>query len=128
MLLEYVLKGTLAESLEVEEVGGAALQRYMELLEYLDKYGMGAAFCSMVCEPIKKILRGCKGYELGKMQSTAIQSDITTIYRIAPPNSPLRTLAAQGALSAHGTPKCETYFNPQIADVPSSLRICSSRS
>jgi hypothetical protein len=53
-----------------------------------------------------------------KRENYILPEDVQTIYRIAPANSTLRRLVAQGALSAAGIKGCNIGFKKQIAECP----------
>lgn len=130
VLLEFMLRGTLAGSLQVQETGGQAIRRCIEFLEYADKYDLGAATCEAVYEPLKKALLDPYKGKVTKAPRTVIKpvviprpgviipDDIRTVYRIAGPESPLRTLVTQGALSAYGVKECVVHYKNPIAEIP----------
>jgi hypothetical protein len=108
VLLEYMLRGQVSGCFEVQETGGAAVQRCIDFLEYADKYELGAATCDVVYEPLKKALstpavKSLPRPDPSKRRTNDItEGDIELVYRISPADSPLRTLVAQAALSAKG--------------------------
>jgi len=127
ILLEYMLRGQLSGSLVVNETGGEIIKRCMDFLEYADKYELATATCEAVLEPLKKVLAEphvcarttwIKRLMVTKRENYIMPDDIQTIYRIAPVNSPLRILVAQGALSAAGIKGCHIRFQKQISDCP----------
>jgi len=121
-----MLRGSFAGSLQVQETSGEAIKRCIEFLEYADKYGLGAATCEAVYEPLRNaVLEPYMAQNrkvpksVAKPRSTTITpDDIKTVYRIAANGSPLRTLVTQGALSAHGIKECIVCFRYPIAEVP----------
>jgi hypothetical protein len=127
ILLEYMLRGQLSGSLVVKETGGEIIKRCINFLEYADKYDLATATCEAILEPLKKVLGEPQVFArvtwirrqmVTKRENFIMPEDIQTIYRIAPAGSPLRTLVAQGALSAAGIRGCHIRFKKQIEECP----------
>jgi hypothetical protein len=100
ILLEYMISGgvILKDSLNIKEIGKGGLKKCMEFIEYTDKYGMGDA-SSAVHDTFQKILHTTKTYYAG----TSIQpSHVETVFRVAAPGNPLRSLIAKAALPTTG--------------------------
>jgi hypothetical protein len=93
VLLGYMLRGTITESLTVTEKGGLGIRRCME---YAAKYDMDKA-CTAVYEPLREILEN----KASPQQITL--KDIEVVFRVAPKSSPIRSLIARGALAVMGS-------------------------
>lgn len=100
-LLEFMLRGTVG-SLTSTQRRGAAIQRCMEFLEYVEKYDM-AEVSDIVYEPLKAALIGSRDQEpIPTLQRphAVISSDAETVFRVAHPGSRLRAVLVQGVISA----------------------------
>ena len=85
------------------------MQRCIDFIRYADKYNLAEA-AEVVYEPLKEAIKfqykdgkpTKVTSKLGKRIPRIAASDIELIFAVMPAGSPLRTLAAQGALSHNG--------------------------
>lgn len=120
VLLEYMLRGSVSYPIVVTEEGAEAVKRCMDFLEYADKYNLGGA-CDAAHDALKRALTEPHYPSIGWGGNASVptidEANIELVYRIALPDSKLRTLAAQAALSTKGFQHI-FEFEKQIDEVP----------
>jgi hypothetical protein len=133
ILLEYMLRGTITECILFTQKQGQPIQRCMNFLEYADRYSVREAY-NAVHEPLKKILEDAAAlHDEGLFKGifrTITPSDIELVFRVAPKDSPLRSLVTKGALAAMGSFKSDAFKKQEqevdgfAAELLFQIRIC----
>ena len=111
ILLEYMLRGSLpldnikprGEAAELNDLG----RRYMELVEYADKYDMHHGIGELLYEPLRERL---------VHQNRILPKDVELVFRVLNKGHKMRKLITQAALSQQGPHG--RMFQKQEEDIP----------